>query len=210
MKNYAKPILVGLLIGGILSGGYLLWVSRRTTPVPDSPDQAVSPTPTPVKLLTWTDPNGFSFQYPEGLSVNKHDEDRENYAHLEFTDPAHPGSVIVWGKDPGKGVSDMESWVKNERRFIGAAVLDTEFGGKPGKKVMIEGVTRMAVTGTVFDSIVWTVEAKLEDAEYWSNTQSTIVNSFAFAAPKAPVSESSSEPVSAAEDVAADEEEIIE
>ena len=81
-------------------------------------------------------------------------------------------------------MSDTASWIKNEKRFIGAAILDTVLGEKPGKKAILEGVTRMLVTGTVFDSIVWTIEAKLEDAEFWTNTQGIIVNSFVFAAPK--------------------------
>lgn len=210
MKKFGLPIFVGLLIGGILSTGYLVWVKNRSASAPASQEQTVSPTPIPTKLLSWNDPNGFSFQYPEGAVINKHDEDRENYAHLELTHPAHPGSIIVWGKDPAKGVSDTASWIKNEKRFIGAAILDTELGGNPGKKVMLEGVTRMLVTGTVFDSIVWTVEAKLEDADYWTNTQSTIVNSFVFVAPKASVTESVVQPSSATEETAADEEEIVE
>ncbi|MDP1722052.1 MAG: hypothetical protein Q8L37_02475 [Candidatus Gottesmanbacteria bacterium] len=216
MKKFGLPIFVGLLIGGILSAGYLVWVKSRVVNAPISTQQAVSPvslvspTSAPVKLLTWNDPNGFSFQYPEGLVVNKHDEDRENYAHLEFTHPAHPGNVVVWGKDAAKGVSDAASWIKNEKRFIGAAILDTVLGGKPGKKAILEGVTRMLVTGTVFDSIVWTVEAKLEDAEFWTSTQGTMVNTFVFAAPKTSVSESSAEPASTSEDVAVDEEVVIE
>lgn len=210
MKNYALPILVGLLIGGILSGSYLVWVKSKRVAPSVSEAQTATPTPTPAALLTWTDPNGFSFQYPEGLVVNKHDEDRENYAHLEFTHANHPGNLVVWGKDQARGVTDSDSWVKNEKRFIGAAVLDTELGGKPGKKVMIEGITRMAVIGAVYDSIVWTVEAKLEDADFWTNTQNAIVHSFAFVAPKAAGSESSAETVPSGEDVVVDEEEIIE
>ncbi len=210
MKKYGLPIFVGLLIGGVLSVGYLVWVKSRVVNTPVSQQQAVSPTPTPVKLLIWNDPNGFTFQYPEGLSINKHDEDKENYAHLEFTHPSHPGSIIVWGKDPARGVSDAASWTKTEKRFIGAAILDTEFGGKPGKKVMIEGVTRILVTGTVYDSIVWTVEAKLEDADFWTNTQSTIANSFAFATPKSSGSEASVKTASAVEEVAVDEEVVVE
>lgn len=77
MKKYGQPILVGLLIGGVLSVGYIVWVNGRTVITPVSQQQAVSGTPIPVKLLTWNDPNGFSFQYPEGLVINKHDEDRK-------------------------------------------------------------------------------------------------------------------------------------
>ena len=104
MKKYGQPILVGLLIGGVLSVGYIVWVNGRTVITPVSQQQAVSGTPIPVKLLTWNDPNGFSFQYPEGLVINKHDEDRENYAYLEFTHSAHPGNVIVWGKTRPRSV----------------------------------------------------------------------------------------------------------
>lgn len=206
MKKFAIPILVGLVIGGIASGGYLLWIRNQSVPI----EQAATPTPTPAPLLTWNDPNGFTFQYPEGLSVNIHDEDKENYAHLEFIHPDHPGKLIVWGKDPVRGVTDTAGWVKNEKRFTGAGVLDTEMGGQKAAKVMIEGVTRMLVTGTVYDSIVWSVETTLDDLLFWSGVHATIVDSFAFVPVKEPGSAATSEPVPVVDDVAVDEEEVVE
>lgn len=206
MKKFAVPILVGLVIGGIVSGGYLLWIRNQSVPI----EQAATPTPTPAPLLTWNDPNGFTFQYPEGLSINIHDEDKENYAHLEFTHPNHPGKLIVWGKDPVRGVTDAAGWVKNEKRFTGAGVLDTEMGGQKAAKVMIEGVTRMLVTGMVYDSIVWSVETTLDDLLFWSGVHATIVDSFAFVPVKEPGSAVTSEPVPVVDDVVVDEEEVVE
>lgn len=206
MKKLGVPILVGLLIGGIVSAGYLWWIRGKPAPV----EQSAAPTPAPVQLLMWTDPNGFSFQYPDGLSINKHDEDKENYAHLEFTHPDHPGKLIVWGKDPAKGVSDLATWVKNEKRFTGASILDTELGSQVGKKVMIEGVNRMLIVGTVYDGIVWTVEATLEDAQFWTSVHTTTADSFKFVPVKTPSSEATSEPVPVVDDVAVDEEEVVE
>lgn len=205
MKKFGLPILVGLVIGGIASGGYL-WIRNQSVPI----EQAVTPTPTPAPLLTWNDPNGFTFQYPEGLSVNIHDEDKENYAHLEFAHPDHPGSLIVWGKDPSRGVTDTAVWVKNEKRFTGAGVLDTEMGGQKAVKVMVDGVTRMLVSGTVYDSIVWSVEATLEDADFWSKVHTTVADSFAFVPVKEPGSAATSEPAPVVDDVAVDEEEVVE
>lgn len=208
VKKFGLPIFVGLLIGGILSGGYLWWMKSRAATSSATTGQASQPTP--VQLLKWNDPNGFTFQYPEGVSVNKHDEDKENYAHLEFTHPDHAGSIVVWGKDPSKGVTDAASWVKNEKRFTVASTLDTELGGQAAKKVMVEGVTRMLVTGTVYDNIVWSVETKLEDANFWTNVYTAIADSFAFVPVKEPGSAAISEPAPVADDVVVDEEEVVE
>ncbi|MBI3955989.1 hypothetical protein HY339_01925 [Candidatus Gottesmanbacteria bacterium] len=206
MKKFGLPILVGLLIGGIASAGYLWWVRNKPAPV----EQSAAPTPAPVQLLTWTDPNGFTFQYPEGLNVNRHDEDKENYAHIEFTHPDHPGKIIIWGKDPARGVTDTASWLKNEKRFTGASVLDTQLGGQKAAKVMVEGVTRMLVVGTIYDSIIWSVEATLDDAQFWTGVHATIVDSFAFVPVKEPGTAASSDPAPIVEDVAVDEEEVVE
>lgn len=198
MKKYWLPILVGFLIGGIVSARYLWWTRSRSAPA----QQVAPPTPVPVQLLTWNDPNGFTFRYPEGLSVNIHDEDKENYAHLEFTHPDHPGNLIVWGKDPDRGVTDAAGWVKNEKRFTGAGVLDTEMGGQRAAKVIVDGVTRMLVSGMVYENIVWSVEATLEDADFWRKVHTTVADSFAFVSVKEQGSQAASE--------SADEEEVVE
>lgn len=208
MKKFGIPILVGFVIGGLASGAYLF--VARSKPAPTEQQAAPAPVAERPQLLTWSDPNGFTFQYPEGLFVNKHDEDRENYAHIEFTHPDHPGSLIVWGKDPVKGVTDTASWVKNEKRFTGASVLDTGLGNQGAKKVMIKGVMRILVVGTVYDSIVWYVETKLDDVNFWTPIHAAITDSFAFVPVKDPGVAATSEPVPVVETQAVDEEEVVE
>lgn len=208
MKKFGIPILVGLVIGGLASGAYLF--VARSKPAPTGQQAAPAPVAERPQLLTWTDPNGFTFQYPEGLAVNKHDEDKENYAHIEFTHSDHPGKLIVWGKDPARGVTDTASWVKSEKRFTGASTVDTELGGQAGKKIMIEGVSRMLVAGTVYDNIVWSAEATLEDADFWTGVHAAITNSFAFVPVKDSRSAGAFEPAPIVDDVAVDEEEVVE
>lgn len=198
MKKFGPPILIGLMIGGIVSSGYLWWVRNQSIPI----EQTSVPTPTPVRLLTWNDPNGFIFQYPEGLLINKHDEDNENYAHIEFTHPNHPGKIIIWGKDIPANVTDVTSWLKSDTRFAGASILDTEMGGQPAKKVIMAATPQVLVVGAVYDNIVWSVEATLGEPEFWTNTLTSITNSFTFATAKSEVV--------ATEDASVDEEEVVE
>ena len=214
MKKFGVPIIVGLLIGGVLSVGYLWWTKKNTSPKPVFQNQAVTTKPIPaLPLLTWNDPNGFSFQYPEGLTINKHDEDKENYAHIEFTHPEHSGRIIIWGKDIPSKVTDLASWVKSDTRFLGASTLDTEMGRQPAKKVMVTGNPQILVVGTVYDRIIWSVEATFEEPEYWAAIFTSITNSFTFVTSKSDTAATenvSSDAAAASEDTPVDEEEVVE
>lgn len=202
MKKFGFPIFVGLLIGSIVSGGYLWWIKNRQAKPVVSQELVSQNTPTPVRLLTWNDPNGFIFQYPEGLSIDKHDEDKDNYAHIEFTHPDHPGKIIIWGKDIPANVTDVTSWVKGDTRFVGAGILDTEMGGQPAKKIIATGTPQVLVVGAVYDNIVWSVEATLGEPEFWTSVLTSITNSFTFMTSKSDVTATDNAPV--------DEEEVVE
>lgn len=202
MKKPLVAILVGLIIGGIGFGGYLAWLGSQPKP---NIEQAEAPATAP-ELLSWRDPNGFSFQYPDGLTVNKHDEDQQNYAHIEFTHPDHPGNIIVWGKDTT--AADVAAWAKTEKRFSSASTLDTTFANVPGKKVLLTAPSQIIV-GTVDDGIVWTVEGLLTDSDFWTNVHTTIADSFKFI-PVGSEEDSAAGNAPVGEEISADEEEVLE
>lgn len=149
----------------VVVGTGVYFFQRKSSVI--TPGEAVAPTPTPkVELTLWTDPAGFSFQYPKGLSVNNHEEDNENYAHVELTSKDHPGKIIVWASDPPAKKVDPN-----------ALTLDTTLGGESAKKSMI-GDTIVVTTNV--DSLVFSVEATVTDKDYWSGVSDTVVGSFAF------------------------------
>ncbi len=174
------------------------------TVTPQSGAQTPTPT-TAVTLKSWEDPAGFTMKYPDTLSMDKHDEDKTNYAHVELTDPAHPGRVVVWVKDLPKGITDTLSWSKSVA--TGSAIsFDTTIGGKPAKKILIPGPPKAAVTGIVWDGVLWLAEADLTDEAYWQGVYTAVTDSFAFV----PLP---TEPAAAAgtyQDAAVDEEEVLE
>ncbi|KKU86267.1 MAG: hypothetical protein UY16_C0059G0002 [Candidatus Gottesmanbacteria bacterium GW2011_GWA2_47_9] len=166
-----SAIVVGVAAGGI--GGFFLWQRSQQSAQPE-----VTAQPTPPEMLTWKDPAGFSFQYPKDVSVNPHKEDEENYAHVELTQKDHPGKLVVWVKDTT--AFDASAWVKTEKRFKAANVMDTTLGGQPGKKVLLTDPESLLVSGTVFDELLFMIETTPTDAAYWGATHETVTNSFVF------------------------------
>lgn len=180
MKNKKVLLLIvaGVMIGG-LGGGMYLWSKQAKTEVPSMVITGPTPTDAPVELVTWSDPAGFSFQYPKDADINSHDEDTVNYAHVELTHKNHPGSVIVWMKD--LPAPDLAGWIKKETRFFGASVLDTTLGGKPAKKILVTDPSKMIVVGAIDTDVLVTAEGLLTDDTYWSFVHKGIVDSFVFA-----------------------------
>ncbi|MCJ7826103.1 hypothetical protein MUP56_00610 [Patescibacteria group bacterium] len=204
-------IIAGILIGCI-SVSIILFFNRQRIfsqkKVQKTTEVSASPTPK-EEVVTWDDPAGFSFQYPKGLSVDKHDEDQENYAHIELTSADHKGRVIVWAKDTT--ATTIAQWLKSEKSLKEATSIDTTLGGNEAKKVIIKEPKKKQITATLDEDIVVIVETELDDEEFWQRANETIVGSFSFSTSKK--DESAGGSGSAANDqppAEADEEESIE
>ena len=167
-------IAVGVAAGGVT--GVYIW-QKTVRNKSEAPQVASVPAPATIEMTTWIDPAGFTFQYPKDVSINKHDEDTENYAHVELTNKDHPGNLIVWAKDTK--AADVNAWVKTEKLFAGATVSEATLGGEPAKNVSIESPKRMMI-GSISDELLFMVETLPTDASYWMGVHDGIVKSFAF------------------------------
>lgn len=201
-----KPVVIAIVIGvlvGVIGGGGYLWMKKGRVAVPPTTQQEE----TQAKLQDWKDPAGFMFQYPEGVVINKHDEDKENYAHVEMTNPMYPGRLIVWGKDTT--ALDVAAWVKTEKTFRDGSIVDTTLGAKPAKKILITTPIKKIIVGTIFDDLLWFIEVEPGEGDYWQKTFDTISQSFKFT-PLPGESSAGGGDTSIEEDVMVDEEEVIE
>lgn len=201
-----KPILVAsiILISGLLVAGGLYgkrYLGNRT------PIASPTPTTREKELVLWEDPAGFSFQYPKSLTLDKHDEDMENYAHLEFTSPQHTGAVIVWAKDTTyKNVTD---WVDADPAMKNAISVDTTLGGISAKKIVINGTAKKMITGAIDDEILFTIEVDPgQDESFWQDVYTDMTTTFTFINPTSDESDSVS--ASSVEEAGVDEEEVLE
>ena len=169
-------IIVGIVSLFLGSSGTFWWYQKtRVQKIPSSltkQEEVISL----AKLVMWDDPSGFTFLYPQDLIVNKHDEDQENYAHVELTHPQHTGRIIVWAKDPPD--SDIEV-LSAQLAGDKGIVLDTVLGGKPGKKIRISKPALTVTTAALYDGLLFTVETVPTDP-YWNSVQDKLLESFTF------------------------------
>jgi hypothetical protein len=209
MTKKKKLIVAGIIICVILISGILFFNRQRIfSPKKVQKTAEVIASPTPKEdLVTWDDPAGFTFRYPKGLTVDKHDEDTENYAHVELTSTGHPGRVIVWAKDTT--ATTIAQWLKNEKSLKDAVSIDTTLGGNEAKKVMVKEPKKKQITATLDEDIVVIVETELDDEEFWKNVNDTIVGSLSFSTSQ---KENTAGSASSGEEppIAADEEESVE
>lgn len=196
MKKRMIIILsISILCIGIV-GTFMLWQQKQK---PAALSSTQTQNQTAEELVLWEDQAGFSFKYPKELSFDKHDEDQENYAHIEFTSATHSGRLIVWAKDTT--YPDVSSWVTKDKTLTGSASIDTTLGGEPAMKLVISTPTKKYVTGAIIDQILFTIEAEpIEGDTYWQKVYETITSNFLFT----PTDTSSSDTTSF------DEEEVVE
>ena len=138
-----KKILIIVLV--LLVGGIIVFFVLKPKPkkISESPVISLSPTPISVTLTTWNDEAGFSFQYPEGITIDKHADDTVNYANLTFTDGDQDGSIDIVMSDND---NTLDKWTN---------AIDTVLGEKDGKKNMTN--TGMMI-GVVDDEVLITLK----------------------------------------------------
>jgi hypothetical protein len=132
----SKQILIAILLLVLIGGAAIYFIFGRH---PETQKTTVVPTPTPtaipVKMLTWTDEAGFSFQYPEGTGIDNHPDDKKNYANLTLTLPSKKIVTIIMSDNTYK---NLDAWVGKN------SALDTTLDGQPAKKILTDDLETIA------------------------------------------------------------------
>jgi hypothetical protein len=204
MKRLLVVLAVVIIISAAGGGIYILSGKSQTPVVSPQGESTVTPTPQTVEKLTWTDPAGFTFEYPKDITVNKHDEDQVNYAHIELTHKDNPGVIIIWAKDTT--AADGAGWVKSEKSLTGGTVFDTSLGGIAGKKVLLTAPKKVVVSAVVDEGVVFYVEGMFDASDYWTKTYDMITASFSFSTEK----QQGAGAAGSQDEQSVDEEEVIE
>jgi len=171
-----KIIVIVAVVGTLVLGGGLWWLSKgsgKGTPVsPEVSQTSSEPAQSSAEALTWEDPAGFTFEYPQGTKINNHPEDEVNYANLEMTYSANDGKILILAQDTTlKKISD---WEKTQIKFS----MD-KLGGKEAKKISLN--TGETTIGTLDSAILFTIQVTPgTDSQFWQKAFDQIVTSFKF------------------------------
>lgn len=185
---------------------YGLKIKRENIKQAESSAATSATATVPVELSTWEDPAEFQFRYPKDITLDPHDEDKENYAHVELKSRDHQGGILVWVKDaPG----DIEKYL-TKTKFQN--LIDTTLDGEDAKKAIASDNPSQVTIALLKNGYLYQIEADMEDREYWGNVLSTVVETFHFVQPtKAPEDTSSgNEDSGITQDQGTSDEEVIE
>lgn len=172
-------IITGFLIIAASGGFYLYKTQGMLNPLAGS-----APTPMPkavVEFAVWKDPMGFTLQYPKNLTLNTHDEDKDNYAHVEAAASGSAESIVVWAKD--NPYDTLADWLKKDKTVAGASALDTTWGGQPAKKVMVGGDASgggRIVTAVIYDDMLWLLDGVPGKDDKFNQTYDSMLSGFKF------------------------------
>lgn len=151
-------------------------------------------------LKTYTDTSGFSFNYPDNLSLSSNElKEPASYAELQITAKEISGNLLL--KIADSKFKNINEWVKS----ISSATP---------KEVMLGNLKAMEITtdskillGSLDSGVLFTIEVNLSDQKnLWMSTYSTLLKDFSFETPE----DTTAQGVSSSEDVSFDGEEVVE
>lgn len=178
-KKKILLIVIPLLILVII-GGWVIVKNRKSDKKIVSPQiSKTKETAKETPLVLWKDPLGFEFKYPEGLKIDPHEEDQDNYAHIELSSKDHEGGIIVWSKD--LLYKDLNDYLENDEEASGASVMDTTLDQVPAKKLLVktkEG--SKIITAAIYDELLFLIEVNLDKEKYWQKPYDRLVSTFSF------------------------------
>ncbi|MBI4067135.1 hypothetical protein HY407_02030 [Candidatus Gottesmanbacteria bacterium] len=174
-KKVVIGIIIVIVLAGLAAGGYFFIKGRSiTSPIGQSP-QSIQPM---EEFTTWKDPMGFTFEYPKDFMIDNHEEDEENYAHVELTKSGLSGNIIIWAKDTT--YTSLDGWLKGDKEISGGNSVDTTWGGKEAKKVRISAPAPKVVTATLYDDIIFLLEENPDGAGKLDAIYEAILENFKF------------------------------
>jgi len=179
MPKKKIPVIVGIIVVILIALSFYFFQRSKTSssiqsPVGSSPGNKL-PASEKLKLTEWKDPLGFSFSYPQDVKINPHDEDQENYAHVELTSVKHPGNLVIWAKDTE--FASMDDWTKGDQMATISSTLDTTLSQAPAKKFYTKN-PKLLVTGSIYDQLLFIIEGSTDT--YWESIYNEVTKSFSF------------------------------
>lgn len=159
------------------------------TPVANQ-DETTKQTSPSETFIEYNDPSGFSFSYPDNLTLEKNEiEDNSTYADLKLSAKEVNGSLNLIIAD-SKFVS-LSDWLK--KNALTAVSKEVSLGNL--KALEVKTNDRLLL-GALDQGVLFTIEVPLIEEDFWMKVYNKILSEFIFAPPQQEAVSSSSEGVS--------------
>lgn len=171
--------LIGLIVWGVLFGPKKTPLSNPLTLQPKLKEIVPSET-----FKEYFDPSGFTFSYPDNLSIVKKDlEDNNTYADLQLASKEVNGSLLL--KISDSSFATLDDWLKLNQAATQAS-KEVKLGNL--KAVEVKTNDRLLL-GALDKGVFFSIEVPLIEQDFWMKVYNQVLTDFSFTAPETVASE---------------------
>lgn len=206
MNKTTLFLLVGVLVLLTLIAGFIYYPPKNSiqNPLGNLAPKEIKPSET---FIDYTDPSGFSFSYPDNLSIlnvkAQSEVDSNSYADLQLFSKDKNGSLTIRIED--SELASLNDWLKANNIPSSTTPVEKKLGGLEGLEVKTGDRLMLA---SLDQGVLFTIESPLIEQDFWSKVYDKVLKDFTFASPAADNSEAGSS--SSSDEVTFEGEEVIE
>ncbi len=178
-----KTVLLGL-IGFILFSATIwwFWPHQKISTGLNNPLAKKEITPSDT-LIDYQDPAGFSFSYPDNISITNHlteeNADPNAYADLQLYSKEKSGSLSLRITDTNHAT--LSAWLKDNNIAENNQPQSTTLGSLPAWQVK---TSDHILLGAIDHGVLFTVEMPLIEQTFWQPVYEKVVSNFSFISPE--------------------------
>jgi hypothetical protein len=178
-----KTVLLGL-IGFILFSATIwwFWPHQKISTGLNNPLAKKEITPSDT-LIDYQDPAGFSFSYPDNISITNHLTEENAgpnaYADLQLYSKDKSGSLSLRITDSTQAT--LSAWLKDNHLPENISYQEVMLGSLPAWQVK---TTDHIMLGALDHGVLFTVEMPLIEQSFWQPVYEKVVSNFSFLAPE--------------------------
>lgn len=182
-----KTLILVLIVIVVCAGLIFFFGGKNSSPdslIETSAPKIVTPSDT---FIDYTDPAGFSFSYPDNLSISNSavSEDSANvmdpdiYASLQLFSNDKSGSLNI--KIADTKLKSLDAWLKENQIPETNVPTEKQLGGL--KAFEVKTADRLMLAA-IDQAVLFTIDMPLIEQDFWMKVYDKVTKDFAFATPE--------------------------
>lgn len=178
-----KTLILLILVVGLIGVGAILISTKQKNPLSNPQSNLIKKTlekTAPSETyIEYTDPAGFSFSYPDNLSISKAEiEDPSTYTDLQLFSKDVNGSLNL--KIADSNFTSLDDWLKKNQ--IPSSTLTKEVNLGDLKALEVKTADRLLL-GSLDEGVQFSIEFPLIEEDFWMKVYNKILTEFTFVSP---------------------------
>ncbi len=203
MKKIVLPVIAVIVTLAGIAGYFKYQKPPESNLKAPEIKKEITPSETSIE---YTDPSGFSFNYPDNLSITNNNSsenpDPNAYADLQLFSKDKNGSLSL--KIVDTKLKNLDEWLKSNNSSSTSAI-EKKFGQMNALEIK---TADHLILGSIDQGVLFTIEMPLIEQPFWNSVYKKVLADFNFAAPD--TANQSSTTVAAGDEVVFEGEEVVE